>query len=408
MTQGAAAHGGLQRALDRLRPHFDAIADGAARRDAERLLPHNEVRLLSAAGFGSLRVPVELGGSGLTIPQLAVVLLELGAADPNLLQIFRGHLGFTEDVLTSPPSDWRDRWLARFAAGELVGNAWAESGNVELWKSQTIIQRSESGWAITGRKFYTTGSLYADWIDTLVHRPSDGTDVVALVRAHQETVVVSDDWDGFGQQLTGTGSVVFDEAHVDLDQVRLLDERFGYQTPFYQFILLTVMAGIARAAARETANAIRERARVYSQGNAPFVREDPQILAVIGEIAATAFAAEALVSQVATALQHAHDVSLSGDRRAIFDAAVAAEIAAAQAQIVISQSVPVAATRLFDTLGASAISRSQGLDRHWRNARTVASHNPWIFRAKAVGAWVVNRTDPPLSWTVGTTPSQGG
>lgn len=277
-----------------------------------------------------------------------------------------------------------------------------------LWKSQTIIERSRSGWAITGRKFYTIGSLYADWIDTLVHRPADGTDVVALVRAHQEGVVVSDDWDGFGQQLTGTGSVVFDEAHVDLDQVRPLDERFGYQTPFYQFILLTVMAGVARAAAQETANAIRERTRVYSQGNAPFAREDPQILAVIGEIAATAFAAEALVGQVATALQHAHDVSHSGDRRAIFDAAVAAEIAAAQAQVVISQSVPVAATRLFDTLGASAISRSQGLDRHWRNARTLASHNPWIFRAKAVGAWVVNRTDPPLSWTVGTTPSQGG
>jgi alkylation response protein AidB-like acyl-CoA dehydrogenase len=69
--------------------------------------------------------------------------------------------------------------------------------------------------------------------------------------------------------------------------------------------------------------------------------------------------------------------------------------------VVLSELVTRAATRLFDTLGASAVSRSKGLDRHWRNARTVSSHNPWIFKARVVGDWSVNGTPPPFIWNSG-------
>jgi hypothetical protein len=41
--------------------------------------------------------------------------------------------------------------------------------------------------------------------------------------------------------------------------------------------------------------------------------------------------------------------------------------------------------------------------RHWRNARTVASHNPRIFKAKVLGAFQVNGTPPPYAWGIGRT-----
>ena len=32
--------------------------------------------------------------------------------------------------------------------------------------------------------------------------------------------------------------------------------------------------------------------------------------------------------------------------------------------------------------------------RHWRNARTLASHNPVIYRDRIVGDYVLNSTSP--------------
>jgi len=62
-----------------------------------------------------------------------------------------------------------------------------------------------------------------------------------------------------------------------------------------------------------------------------------------------------------------------------------------------------ATSDLFDTLGASGTSRAKALDRHWRNARTVASHNPRLFKSRVVGAHLVNGTPPPFVWAIGTT-----
>ena len=45
-------------------------------------------------------------------------------------------------------------------------------------------------------------------------------------------------------------------------------------------------------------------------------------------------------------------------------------------------------------MGASATSTAKGLDRHWRNAQTVATHNPIAFRARALGDYLINGTLP--------------
>ena len=66
-----------------------------------------------------------------------------------------------------------------------------------------------------------------------------------------------------------------------------------------------------------------------------------------------------------------------------------------------------ATTILFDALGASAVSRTVGLDRYWRNARTIASHNPVIYKERIVGAYAVNRTPPPFQWYIGNVPAAG-
>ena len=74
-----------------------------------------------------------------------------------------------------------------------------------------------------------------------------------------------------------------------------------------------------------------------------------------------------------------------------------------KAQLLVPELVQSAAQQLFDVTGASATSKSKSLDRHWRNARTVSSHNPRILKSRVVGAHVVNGTAPPYAWAIGGT-----
>ncbi|WP_223626384.1 acyl-CoA dehydrogenase family protein [Microbacterium sp. EST19A] len=387
----------LAAARERLEPVFVEIAAGTVAREQNHELPFAEVEALRQAGFGRLRLPTEHGGFGLDWPAFAEVLIELAAADSNLPQIFRGHIAYVEHVLAAAPSEHRSRWLDRIADGELVGNAWSENGAASVGTNATRVTRRPDGtWRVDGRKFYTTGSIFAEWIDATVDL--DGETVTALIRRHQGGVEISDDWDGFGQPLTGTGTAVFTDASVDDEDVEPFTARFPYQTAVYQLTLLAVLAGIAAAIERDTVAQVRARTRTYSHGSANRVADDPQVLQIVGELTATSATARALVLDVARAVQHAADVLGTPETE---DAVIAAELGSSRAQIVLTDLVPRAASRLFDTLGASAVRSGTALDRHWRNARTVASHNPWIFKARQLGDHAVHGRTPEFVWAVG-------
>lgn len=405
LTSTTARPVGFAAARELLLPLFAEIQAGTVERELEHRLPREEVRKLAAAGFGALRVPTEFGGSGLTLPEFTELLIELAAADSNLPQIFRGHIALVEDQLVAAPSDRRTAWLERFVAGEIVGNAWSEVGSGALGVSGTVVTERDGRYVVNGRKFYTTGSIYADWTDATARLVVDGqpdTEVTVLVRTNQLGVTIADDWDGFGQQLTGTGTIVFEDAVVDADQLHPFTDRFRYQTALYQHVLIAVHAGIAAAVERDAGEQIRARTRVYTHGLAPLVKDDGQIQAVVGEISSIAFVAKQTVLGVAAAIERASETAADRDSADDLQANIEAEIRSAQAQVVLSELVPRSATLLFNTLGASAVSRTSALDRHWRNARTVASHNPVIYKTRIVGDWSINGTPPPFVWAVGT------
>jgi alkylation response protein AidB-like acyl-CoA dehydrogenase len=380
------------------RPVFARIAEGALQRELDLELPYAQVQWLKDAGFTGVRVPRSLGGDGASLPQLFALLVELAAADPHVPQALRGHLAFVEDQLNRPPDATRDDWLRRFAAGELVGNAVTEIGGVALGDTRTRIRRDADGWVVSGSKYYTTGSIFAEWIDATALDP-DGVEVAVLVSTQQPGVVVSDDWTGFGQRLTGSGTAVFSEAAVQLEHVYPFSERFAYQTAFYQLVLIAVLGGIARASASDAAHQVASRARTFSHGNDE-TRHDPQVLEIVGRVAANATAVEAVTVRAADALEAAYKARASS--ATVLGAAKRdAELRVSEAQVVATRLALEATTQLFDGLGASATSLSQALDRHWRNARTVSSHNPVAFKARIVGDWLVNGVEPPYEWAIG-------
>lgn len=387
---------------DRFRPIFDRIAASASEREQQHRLPFAEIAELTEAGFGAVRVPLEFGGGGATVPQFFRLLTELAAADSNIPQALRGHFAFVEDRLVARTGP-REIWLRRFVDGEIAGNSWTEVGTVKIGDVNTKVTPDPAGgFRITGQKYYSTGSIFADWIDTFAQRDDTGETVIAVVNARQDGVTHADDWDGFGQRTTGSGTSTFVDAVVGPDDVIPFSERFKYQTAFYQGVLLAVLAGTVQAAEREIAREVRNRNRVFSHGNADTFAEDPQILQVVGEVSAAAFAAAAIVERAAEALQGAYDGAFL-DEAEDESRNDRAELATAQAQVVLTSLATQATAHLFDALAASGVSTSKNLDRHWRNARTAGSHNPWVFKARIIGDYAVNGTQPPRVWAIGAT-----
>ncbi|WP_457967033.1 acyl-CoA dehydrogenase family protein [Pseudomonas sp. R4-84] len=386
---------------ERFRPIFARIQAGALEREQSRSLPFEQVKWLKEAGFGAVRVPVEFGGAGASLPQLLHLLIELAEADSNLPQALRGHFAFVEDRLNAHASSPQDVWFKRFVDGDLVGNAWTEIGAVKLGQVITRVSRQGEQWVANGTKYYSTGSIFADWIDLYAQRDDNGADVIAAVSVHQPGVKQSDDWDGFGQRTTGSGTSVFDNAVVEAENLIDFSTRFKYQTAFYQLVLLAVQTGAGRAAVQDFSEHVRQRTRVFSTGNASEVSQDVQVQQVIGKASAQVYAAEATTLRAASASQRAYESRFGQDTEAEHTANILAELESAQAQVVVADLTLRATSDLFNALGASATSTGKALDRHWRNARTAASHNPLIYKERIIGDWEINGTEPPYVWQIG-------
>lgn len=386
---------------ERFRPIFARIAAGALEREQSRSLPFEPVKWLKQAGFGAVRVPVQYGGAGASLPQLFELLIELAEADSNLPQALRGHFAFVEDRLSAQADAPQDTWFKRFVEGDLVGNAWTEIGSVKIGQVGTRVSRLGEHWVVNGTKYYSTGSIFADWIDLYAQRDDNGADVIAAVRAQQPGIIQSDDWDGFGQRTTGSGTSVFENAVVEPENLLDFATRFKYQTAFYQLVLLAVQTGAGRAAVHDISEEVRTRTRVFSTGNASHVSQDVQVQQVVGKASAQVYAAHATTLRAAAALQVAYESRFAHDEAAEREANIAAELESAQAQVVIADLVLRATSDLFNALSASATSTGKALDRHWRNARTAASHNPLIYKERIIGDWEINGTEPPYVWQIG-------
>ncbi|MGW6725497.1 acyl-CoA dehydrogenase family protein [Nocardia sp. NPDC055029] len=382
---------------DAFRPIFDRIASGAVARETDRELAYSEIADLRAARFGALRVPVEFGGYGATVHQLFGLLIDLAAAESNLPQALRVHFSFVEDQLLAEPGPAREQWLRAVTGGTLVGNAITEPGVGAVDRYRTRLTRDGEHWRLDGTKFYSTGSLYADHI--LVAADRDGERVGVLVGAGAEGVRQHDDWDGFGQRLTASGTTEFTAVRVTEEQI--LGPGYGvpgptYATAYLQLIQLAVLAGIAQRAESDVRDWVSRRTRGYTHSAADLPRHDPLVQQVIGKLSAAAFSARANVLAVADLLDEVLGAGAKDDT-----ALTAVELAAAQAQLAVIDTVLPATSLLFEVGGASIVSEGLRLDRHWRNARTISVHNPAIQKARAVGDHLLNGTDLPFGWSAG-------
>ena len=368
--------------------------DAAAERD--RVLQYGAVEQLRHAGLLSLRVPARYGGPGAGTRDVLSAVIQIARGSSNVAQSLRAHFGFSERLLSNRASEAeRAQWFPVVNSGLVFGNAITDAnGKAPGSSDTTLLADSDGVLRLNGYKFYSTGTLFADVI-AVSAIDADGRDLQAIVPTDRHGVELYDDWDGFGQRLTASGGTRFTDVAVNPVEVITVSDgkHLGHSTAFLQLYLAAVAAGIAHGVLDDAVAYVREKARPASHSLADSASGDPFILAAVGDIAANAAAAEALVLTAAAAI----DAVVDDGRQTDPDALAELSVTVAKAQLVAERLTLTAAERLFDTGGASATARKLNLDRHWRNTRTVASHNPLAYKAYTAGNYAVNGVWPPAN-----------
>lgn len=374
-------------------------ADARRRRDEGGTeAPHEALARLRELRLGAVRAPAEAGGGGWSVTELFDLLIDLAEADPDVPHILRIHFGFVEELFAHPRTARRDRWIPEVLAGRLFGGALTELGdrNVGAFHyDSTLTPHPDGDYRLDGRKFYSTGSRFCDYVRVAALRP-DGSVASAVVPFDRRGVEHVDDWDGIGQRHTGSGTTILTDVVVAEDETLPYggaDLPVKPRRAFPQLYLHALAAGILRSVVSDAAELVRGRTRTFVFASAEQPRHDPLLLEVIGSLSASTFAAEAVVRVAAQSLERSFAAARSGG----YDAGLEeqAAIDAARAKVSIEDFALRAAGRLFDVGGASATRAAAHLDRHWRNLRTLFSHNPALYKARALGDLVVNGTALP-------------
>ncbi|SIR22726.1 sulfur acquisition oxidoreductase, SfnB family [Rhizobium sp. RU20A] len=368
------------------------FSSGASRRDLERALPYEELEKLSASGLLGITVPSEYGGIDVSNAVLAEVTAILSEADSSIGQIPQNHFYILEALRHDGSEDQKHFYFSRALAGDQFGNALSETGTKTVGHYHTRITADGAGYRINGRKFYSTGVLFAHWV---VIFALDDNDLLTMsfVPKGTEGIEIVDDWDGFGQRTTGSGSTILTDVFVTADAV--VHHHKGFERPTTigsvgQIIHAGVDLGIARAALKETIGFVRERARPWTDSGVERAADDPLTIARIGEIAISIEAAEATVERAGRKVDLAQITPTETNT-------VAASLAVAAAKVLTTEVALDATNILFELAGTASTKRGFNLERHWRNARTHTLHDPVRWKYHVVGNYHLNGVIPPRS-----------
>ena len=379
---------------------LNQIAEGASDRERDRVLPFEVIDLIRRARLGALRLPLDAGGAGSTIRDLFAFVIRLGEADANVAHILRNHFSVVERLVRSPKDEQSRQWQKAVAEGAIIGLATTELesprvGNVT--PGTTFTPDGNGDYLLNGTKYYSTGTLYSDYVLVRAADPSGATGAT-IVPIKREGIELVDDWDGLGQRLTATGTTHFRNVKVRRQEVVFDTPDGGYGVPysntFAQLFLTAIVAGIARATLRDATALVRSRKRTFYYAPTEIPTDDPLLQQTVGQIASGAFAAETVVLAAAEALDIATDAFDAGAANAT-EAAHTAALLSAKAKIIADDFAIRGGSLLFDVGGASATKKVTNFDRHWRNARTLSSHNPTTYKARSIGEHEINGTPLP-------------
>lgn len=365
---------------------------GAIARDRSDARPVDEVRRLRESGLVNALYPRDLGGGGATLREAAWAVLEIARADGSLgaLLGFHYYNSLVPLLLDYGPANHD---VVRRAAAE----RW-QWGNVTQYVNADFVaeHHPEGGYTISGTKKWNTGTPLAEHSTLLFIHPDRTHFLYAHIPTDREGLRFRDDWNPLG--LRGA-----DSSTIDFDRVRILPDEVmhwghaGRQTgplplwaTFGAIFYSAIYLGSTLAALDAARSYARSGKRQVVLPGAETTADDLLVQTQFAPLWLKAQAALAYFEQGIERLQQGWDrrAELSEEERN----RLAVETLAVRSFT--AQTALDVTPEIFEFGGGRATGAAHDFDRFWRDARTLASHDPAVLALRTIGNFALNGTVP--------------
>jgi len=348
---------GLTATLAETAEHYDASAD----------FPHANFRLLHSHGLLGLTVPTELGGGGAELAQAQQVISAVARGEPSTALILV--MQYLQHVRLQDNTNWPRDLRVRVAEEAVRDGALINALRVEPDLGTpargglpgTVARRTTEGWRISGTKIYSTGSHGLTWLAVWA-RSDDDDPLVGTWLVHKDTpgIRIIEDWDHLGMRATNSHEIRFDDVLVPLDQAVSVSPWSAPQSDldasgllWMSVLLSSVYDGIAQSARDWLVHWLEQR-KPSNLGAA--LSTLPRFQEVVGQIDTLLFANRTLLQSATHGLTPAAH--------------------AAQIKYLVTNNAIRAVELAIEASGNPGLSRSNPLQRHYRNVVCGRVHTP--------------------------------
>lgn len=367
------------------------LAASVVERDRAGGSAQAERELLRESGLLTLAVPQQYGGQEVAWPEIYRIVRYLAAADSSLAHLFAFQHLQVATILLFGNLDQQRHWLSR-----TVQERWFWGNATNGRDTGLTLSTREEHHELNGSKSFCSGALGADALVISAPRGKSAEDRVFIVLPSQrDGLAVNNDWDGFGQRQTDSGTVQFEQVFVDNSE--LLgpvgpSPRTTLRACLSQLILTQLYLGNAQGALNAALRYTREHSRAWPASGVAQASDDPFIQQRYGELWLRYRSAVPLAEDAARRLQAAWE-------KPALTAAERAEVALAisEAKVVAVRAALDITSQIFETMGARATSSRYGFDRFWRNVRVHSLHDPIDYKVRDLGQWLLNGQGPQPS-----------
>jgi alkylation response protein AidB-like acyl-CoA dehydrogenase len=347
------------------------LAPMGAAHDRDASFPFDALARLHAAGLMGLTVPRSLGGADAPLTRCLPLVEAIAQGCPATALVFAMQLIQQRVVARNPniPTALRER-IGRDAVehGALLNALRVEPGLGSPSRGglpETIARRVPGGWALSGRKIYSTGApgltWFMVWSRTDELEPRVG---MIMVPAQAEGISIEPTWDHLGLRASGSHDVVFDGVFVpdeNLADLRL-PQAWGRpeaeHTVWNNMLIAALYTGVALAARDWTADFLRH--RVPTNLGAALATL-PRMQEAMGSIEALLSTNRRLVASAAADYE-------AGQPPSTIECNLIKVTAAENAITAVQQMVALTSNH--------GLSRSNPLERHMRDVLCARIHTP--------------------------------
>jgi len=344
-----------------------ALAETAEQYDISAQFPHANFQLLHAHGLLGLTVPTELGGGGADLPRAQQVISAVARGEPSTALILV--MQYLQHSRLQENRNWPSHLRVQVAEQAVREGALINALRVEPDLGTpargglpgTIARRTAQGWRISGSKIYSTGSHGLTWFAVWA-RSDDDDPLVGSWLVHKDTpgITVIEDWDHLGMRASSSHEVRFDNVLVPLDHAVSVSpwsapqsELDGSGLPWMSVLLSSVYDGIAQSARDWLVHWLEQRTPSNLGASLSTL---PRFQETVGQIDTLLFANRSLLQSAA----HGHTPGQH----------------AGQIKYLVTGNAIRAVELAIEASGNPGLSRSNPLQRHYRNVLCGRVHTP--------------------------------